>query len=898
MRKFFLLLMLCCWAFTLSAQGSGGDKYALPRRTLPLEKILIKLNEAGAELSYRPDQIPKIALKSPGGRRTIRGWLNFLLRDTELTFEDTGNGYIIFPDFNLSNREFTVYGTVTDRKSGERLIAAAVQDSSSNNGVLSNEYGFYTFTVPGGRKKIKFSYVGYASRTLELVLRGDTTVNVNLLPAGDLPEVIVTPTPNGVDEAYLRETRSSIGPEETAQMGGPGGEADPLRLARLLPGVESGADGVGGIFIRGSEAGHNLVLLDGVPVYNLNHAAGLLSIFSNHAIRRVDLYKDGLPARFGGRIGGVLDVHTRDGNLYDYETTVGASLLSAHFASEGPIKKGESSYLITGRTFWGRELLGRFSEQAKRNNGRTGRMDYQVYDLNFKFNQKVGNKGHLYLSLFNGLDDYANESQTVGGATILTSGGAVFNYESIVEREESVVWGNTVGALRYNHVFNDRFFGNFRLSYSDLVVDAAYEKADSLIELSEEVEANADLFSGRYGSAIKQLGFAFDGQMNLERSGELRFGGEVNIHRFLPQLRAGPVKLEQHPTLDALGAGAVLRPIQISTYGSYAGKFKGVQFRIGLRGQLWRSGKNFLHLSPRLLLAGKIGEQSSWRFAFDQAVQPVHLISSTVIGLPSDLWVPATPSFGPSTSQQTSLQFTRSLGNDWNLVLAGYYRDINNLVRFTEDGAEWQRNLSSGDGFAKGVELTLNKTRGLFSGWVNYTLAESRRDFDEEINLGRPFDFRYGRRHSFKALIRYQLNPKVSLTANFRYGSGAAYSLSNVTLRLADPATAVNPDEITIDITQRKNGFQLPDNHRLDINARFIINGKSSSTIEHALSVGIYNIYNRRNPIYYDIESNYVSEQENLTNLRRFKQVFIPGLLPTLSYHLKLRSRPDFNFGG
>ncbi len=890
--RFFLLLMVLCGPFVLSAQDLGGERFALPRKMMPLEKCLIKLNEAGAELSYRPDQIPPIAIKSPGGRKTLRNWLTFLLRDTELIFEDTGNGLIIYPDFDLSKRMFTVYGNVTDQKSGERLIAAAVQDSVSGDGVLSNEYGFYTFSLPGGRKLLKFSYVGYASRSLNVVIKGDTTININLLPAGNLPEVIVTPTPDGVDEAYLRETRSSIGPEETAQMGGPGGEADPLRLARLLPGVESGADGVGGIFIRGSESGHNLVLLDGVPVYNLNHAAGLLSIFSNHAIRRVDVYKDGLPARFGGRIGGVLDVHTRDGNLYDFETKVGSSLLSAHFAAEGPIKRGKSSFLVTGRSFWGKELLGRLSEIAKENAGRTGRMDYAVYDLNFKFNQRVGEKGHLYLSLFNGSDDYSNTAQTIDNATILTSGGAVFPYESVIERQESVAWGNTVGALRYNHVFSDHFFGNFRLSYSDLVVDAAYEKSDSLKELFDDFNANVDLISGRYGSAIKQLGMAFDGQMNLPASGEIRFGGEVNFHEFLPQLRAGAIELEDHPTLDALEKDNVLRPIQLSAYGSYAGKWRSIQYRIGLRGQLWRSGRNYFHLSPRLLLAGKFDDKTSWRFAFDQAAQPVHLISSTVIGLPSDLWIPATEAFGPSTSQQTSVQFTRHLSEDWNLVAAAYYRDIRDLVSFTEAGQDWQRNLSSGDGFASGLELTLNKTRGLFSGWLSYTLSESRRNFDEKINLGRPFDFRYGRRHSMKALIRYQPSPRVSLTANFRYGSGAAYSLSSVTLRLADPATIVDPREIEVDITDRKNGFRLPDNHRLDINARFIVNNKKNSLVEHAFSLGIYNVYNRKNPIYYDVESNYVSSGENLTNRRRFKQVFIPGLLPMISYHLKIKSRP------
>ncbi|MEM6772358.1 MAG: carboxypeptidase-like regulatory domain-containing protein, partial [Bacteroidota bacterium] len=220
MRRVYLLLLICLAVVTpLSAQVDGAERYDLPRRTLPLQKLLIKLNEAGAELSYRPDQIPSISLKSPGGSRTLENWLSFLLRDTELTFEDTGNGYIIFPDPFLFNRSFTISGTVTDQRSGERLIAAAIQDSLTNDGVLSNEYGFYTFTVTGGRRRLRFSYVGYASRTVDLVLKRDTVLNITMLPAGDLPEVIVTPTPLGVEETYLQETRSSIGPEETAQMG-------------------------------------------------------------------------------------------------------------------------------------------------------------------------------------------------------------------------------------------------------------------------------------------------------------------------------------------------------------------------------------------------------------------------------------------------------------------------------------------------------------------------------------------------------------------------------------------------------------------------------------------------------------------------------------------------------
>lgn len=887
--KLFFSLLAALLSLSLAAQPGGKEEYALPDRTLPLEKFLVKLNQAGAELSYRPNQIPEIALRPPGGKRTLTNWLRYLLRDTELTFAETGAGYIVLPDPDLSSKQFTVYGTITDANSGERLIAASVRDIPGG-GTLSNAYGFYSLTTAGGRRILSVSYVGYAPLRFDLVLRADTTLDVALRPAGNLPQVIVTPTPTGVDAAHLAETRSSIGPEEARQMGGFGGVADPLRVARLLPGVETGADGLGGIFIRGGEAGHNLVLLDGVPVYSLNHAAGLISIFNDQAIRRVDIYKDGLPVRFGGRIGGVIDVHTRDGNLYHHETTVGADLLTASFTSQGPIAEGRSSFLVMGRTFWGQSLLRRFSERSKARKGRTGRMDYQVYDLNFKFNQAVGRNGHLYLSLFNGLDDYRNDSNTVNEPTTLSPGGGVFRYRSIIDRQENYVWGNTVGALRYSHVFNDRFFGNFRLSYSDLQVDAAYEKSDSLLERFGDFTRNGDIYSGRYGSDIRQLGAAFDGQLDLLRAGNLRFGGEANVYRFLPFLQAGSIGLSGHIRKE-YEVETVMRPLQASLYGSYEGTFRDIRYRLGLRGQFWRNGSSFYHLSPRLLLAGQLSQRCSWRVTYDGAVQPLHLISSTVIGLPSDLWVPATSEFGPSTSRQFAGQLTRRLTRDWNLVTAVYHRNFYDLVGFTEDGQEWQSNLSRGGGQATGIEITLNRTRGKVSGWVNYTLAKSTRLFDGRINQGNRFDFRYGRQNSIKALIRYQARKNISLTANFRYGSGAAYSLSKETLRLVDPAQVVNPDQIIIDVTNEKNGVRLPANHRLDVNAHFIFNGNARSAFRHALSLGIYNVYNRHNPIYYDIESNYVSTGENLDNDRRFKQIFIPGFLPTLSYQLTFCSK-------
>lgn len=892
MAKYFLLTFLLLLSFTkLPGQSDEREQeYELPRRVMPLEKALMKLTQAGATLSYRPDQLPPLAIKVPGGKRTLPAWLDFLLKDTDLTYEPGPAGIILFPDPDLFKRSFNVYGLITDGESGERLIGAALQSLGRPGGTLTNEYGFYSLSARGGRGKIRVSYVGYQPKELDFVLRSDTLIDLSLRPNRELPTIIVTPLPEKETDVFLMETRNSVTSDEASRLGGIGGEADPLHVARLLPGVETGADGLGGIFIRGSEAGHNLVLLDGVPVYNLSHASGLLSIFSNQAIRRVDIYKDGLPARFGGRIGGVIDVHTRDGNLYESKTTVGSSLLSAHFASEGPIESGRSSYLITGRYFWAGELLRRFSEREKERLGRTGQMNSQIYDVNFKINQHIGDRGRLYFSFYKGLDNYSNNSFASDTITVLNDAGAVFRYATPRSRQEEVSWGNTVAALRYNHIFNDRFFGNFRLSYSDLLLDASSERSDSLNRVFVD-EKNGDIFSGRYASDIQQIGMAFDGQLSVGQQSSFRFGSEINFHRFLPQLRSGSIPLANHPKLSSLRENGYIRPLQISAYSSFQGRLsKGIYYRLGLRGQLWRNEVNFFDLAPRLLLAGKLGQRNSWRLSYDRTIQPVHLVSSTVIGLPSDLWVPSTPEIAPSSSSQIAAQVSRKMGEDWNIVAAAYYKDMKGLIAYSEGGlaSQWIDSLSQGTGFSRGIELSLNRTRGRLKGWVNYTLAQSRRQFDQRINIGRPFNFRFGRQHALKTVLMWEAKPGLTLTANFRISSGAAYSLSSESLLLPDPAVFDDPTNIeSIALVKDKNGITLPSNHRLDLNAHFVFNGKPGSSVTHELDVGVYNVYSRHNPIYYNIQTTYFGRESELISQGDFIQVYLSPVVPTLAYHLK-----------
>ena len=889
-RLLFLTLLFLFLAGTCVRAQEKEPRYELPRRTLPLEKALIKLTEAGAELSYRPDQIPQLALRVPGGRRTLPQWLNFLLRDTDLIHKRGPAGYLIVPDPLLTERTFTVHGVITDAESGERLIGAAIQQVGTDRGTLTNEYGFYSLDANGGRQLLRVSYTGYQARDFALVLRGDTTLDVALALDGLLPQIEVRANSLARSDLFLTESETSIRQSEVSRVNGIGGEADILNVARLLPGITSGANGFGGLSIRGSSSGHNLILLDGVPVYNVNHAGGLFSIFNDEAVRRADVYKDGIPAHFGGRIGGVLDVHTRDGNLYQPQITLGSSLLAGTVTAEGPVRKGKSSFLASGRYFWGGQVLSRLSANNKRGLGRDGQIDYDVYDLNFKLNQQVGKNGRLYLSLYRGTDDFANTAREENEVTVLTEAGAVLKYEATQRRGEAARWGNTVGALRYNYVFSDRFFANFRLSYSDLFVRAEFVRSDSLWEANNERLTHATR-SGRFGSEIRQWGTAFDGQVNLAQALKLRFGLTADLYRFLPQIRTSGVPLERQPALPQMAPGFGSEAAQLVAYASLEGAVGWLRYRAGLRQQYWRSGLTaYRNLSPRLVLGGSIRKRNHWRLTYDRQVQPIHLISSTIIGLPSDLWVPAGAGLRPSVSRQYGVQYNRQLGRGWELQIAGYDRGMRDLVDYvgTVTSPDLTDDLSVGTGVARGVETTVSYARNRTRGWLSYTLAQSRRRFDERINFGQEYPFQFDRRHAVKLLASYDLRPHLNLTATWRLESGSYFSFGQQAFVIAAPGDEADEGAV-VNVVENKNGLSLPPNHRLDVNAQWQLSKDSRRRFQHVLNFGVYNLYSRHNPVFYDLRSRYFSRGFDLVKERNFVQIFFGGALPTLSYRMTFR---------
>ncbi|WP_170067747.1 TonB-dependent receptor [Neolewinella xylanilytica] len=886
----WLLLVIGVTA-TLALRAQDNPSIFLPGGTYTLEEALVALTEQGASISYRPDQLPTTVIDLTEDIRTPSAWLDWLLRDTELTYERGSAGLLILPDAALLARTYTLYGMVSDAVSGERLIGATVQLTNAKAGTISNEYGFYTLSTSGGRHRLRATYIGYRPLEQDILLRSDTQINLRLTPNNELPQIIVTAVENGEGDARYFETGTRIGHSEVSQLGGLLGEDDPLQLARLLPGVTSGAEGIGGMLIRGSEAGHNLILLDGVPVYGLSHAGGLFSIFSNQAIRRIDLYKDAIPARFGGRIGGVLDVHTRDGNLYENELSVGSSLLSAQVAAEGPIRVGESSFLLTGRYFWASSLIRRFSEAYKRQRGRRGAMSYDVYDINFKLNQRAGKRGRIYLSVYSGLDDYTNYSWQSDTIRQLSQAGTLMTYHAPVARRESVHWGNTVAALRYNHVFSEKMFGNFRLSYSDLQTASTFERSDSFKTVNNG-DYEGKLVSGNYQSSIRQIGFAFDGQYSMGNTSFLRFGAEVNDHRFTPSLLTDTIRLDHY---GSEAGPTEYNPLQLAAYASLGGHRGNLYYRLGLRVNTWmEGGGRFTSLSPRIMFSGPLTDHIDWQLSYDRTVQPVHLLGSFVIGVPSDLWVPSTADIAPAVSPQISGKLTFHPAPTWSFTTAAYYKSMQGLIAYSEgqqSSETWKDELSRGTGKAYGLETSLQRNRGKVRGWLSYTLARSERTFDLLTNQGSTFPFRYDRRHSVNLLLIYQLGERTTLTGSWRYETGLAYSMSEIIF--SSPIDYGTPNT---PLTEERNGFRMPANHRLDLNLHTNLSSENSR-FTHAIDVGLYNVYDRHNPIYYETRPEWTTGETGPESRDQFYKIFVTPLLPTLSYRLTFSSGGRDVFG-
>ncbi len=889
-RGFTLFLLFCLLSGWVSAQSLGDQRVSLSLRETPLESALYMLmDDFGIPLSFSNSILPEKYLTAEIKDRSLPRVLDFLLQGTDLAYRQMGRQIVLYGnqyDVPPIIDHFTLSGYISDSASGEPLLSASLIDTRSGRGTHTNAYGYFSLQLPRGEARLQVSYLGYEPREIKVEISQDQILDLAMSTSLVLDEVVIVATEQLSPYEQAGYSIHSLSREDAGNLPSLGGEPDVVRTATLLPGVQTGADGFGGMYVRGGDAGQNLVLLDGVPVYNLSHAAGLFSIFNNAVVKTAELTKGAAPARYGGRLSSVLDVRTREGNNQEFSGSLDLGMLTARVLAEGPIIKGRSSFLIAARKSFINWYLKPISRQNKALSGDDGSTSFGFYDLNAKLNYKLSPNDMLFFSFYSGEDNFANGaySNRLFEAGEQGAGIGDFRYEQ--SYNEHLRWGNTVGALRWTHLFGPRLFATTSLTYSRLRVRAGYEAIDSLFRMDPPELTGSRLDYGRYGSGIEDLGLRMDLELQAGSQHTLRFGGSLNQQLYEPgvlQYDEATAELvhEQHMKATRITAQ------ELSLYLEDDMRLgERLTLNAGLRASLLNSdGEFYPRFEPRFAARFQAGKGTALRASFGIHTQVVHLLTSSNLGLPIDLWVPTTAEIPPQSARQWALGVTQSL--PWGLTasLEGYYKNMDNLVAYT-DGAyfinDWRENVTLGEGHAYGLEFLLRRTEGKTRGWIAYSFGKTNRRFDK-VNFGRTYPFRYDRRHEVKVAVRHRLSERLEVTADWIYGSGLAYSLPDYKLTYDYPGVPDLP--LDLFVFSEKNQNRLPPNHRLDLGIS--LDFPASGRFSHGLKAGVYNVYNRQNPLYYDLRPTMEVKNGGLREGKQLVQVTLAPILPYFNYTIR-----------
>ncbi len=870
------------------AQSPLVQPIHLSFREISLDSALVLLmQEEGVLLSYSADVLPAKRTFSRQYLGTpLIEVLDDLLEGTELAYTFIGRQVVIFraatqPKF------FQVSGIVTDATSGERMIGANIYDPVSLQGTTTNAYGFYSLRLPEGSRQIVYSYLGYRAFVQNIHLVADSRHDVGLQPDGQLEPVIVSEEQD-LSQADRRDRMQELDLRAMQELPALAGEPDLVRFSSLQPGIVTGTDGFGGVHVRGGNADQNLFLLDGVPVYSPTHAAGMFSIFNSQAIRSARLYKGGFPARYGGRLSSVYDIRLKEGNNQKLQGEAGISMIAAKLAIEGPIEQEASSFFVSARRTtvdpWLRSAT-RYVQQERGNNGFS---DFHFYDVHAKVNFTSGLDHRFYVSFYHGSDHFHDER----GRSVL------FQTESRNDHSQADLdWGNTIASFRWNWILHPRWFLNttifttrFRFSLLDF-----YE---FVREDQQQRQREFDLLS--FSSMIHDTGIKLEGEYHPGDFHRVRFGGGLIQHRFQP----GVMALDENSVdadvfvsngrvrnLDSLPAYGIIRSLEGEAYledewtphphwtilpGLYANLFDS-------------QGKSYLSLQPRIQIMWQPIPAISLRAAGSRMAQNLHLLTNSGLGLPSDLWVPASANIRPLVAWQGETGVTWQHPSGWQVEGAAYIKQMEHLLTWRQDAGflvngnflqgglseeYWENLVTAGSGEARGLEISVKKVSPRYSGYIAYSLANTRHRFPL-VNGGRPFPFRYDRRHVVHITQEFQLAPPLKLGMVWSWASGNPITIPQGQFDVHS-LYFIAPG---IDFSER-NAYRMKDYHRLDLTLRYTV---QQAGFTHTLDLGVYNVYNRLNPQFIRVRENiYNREQRDLV------EVSLLPVLPVISYQIRL----------
>ncbi|PLX07180.1 MAG: TonB-dependent receptor [Marinilabiliales bacterium] len=770
-------------------------------------------------------------------------------------------------------QKYTISGYVQDLRSGERIISASVYDLKTKQGTITNEYGFFSLTLPSDTVELSISFVGYAAFSSTFYLDSDISMNIELDPTIQLAEVTIT---DKKSDDLVKSTQMSMIDMPIHQIKALPvmfGEADVLKTLQLMPGVQSGSEGTSGIYVRGGGPDQNLILLDGVPVYNASHLFGFFSVFNTDAISSVKLIKGGFPARYGGRLSSVIDIRMKEGNMKEFHGEGSIGNVAAKFTFEGPIIKDKTSFIVSGRRTYIDVLAAPIVAAVSNSygDGEKLRAGYYFYDTNVKLNHKFSEKDRVYASFYTGLDK----------AYVRTSENYV--WDDTTNYDKSIFdlhWGNIKSALRWNHIFTNKLFANVTGVYSNYSFITAeqfvYERGENIV---------SDI-SFNYNSGIENIGGTIDFDYRPIPAHSIKFGGNYLYHTFEPGVFTFSVNEEGQTMTQNIGNNDIYAN-EFYAYAEDNWNINGI-FKVNLG--IHYSGfavqdRYYDSFQPRVSMRAIINERMSIKAAYSEMNQYIHLLTNSTIGLPTDLWLPSTDSVLPEYSRQAALGIAYNIDDNWDVSLEGYYKTMDNLIEYKEGASffqlstGWESKIEMGRGYSYGAELLVRKNYGKLSGWIGYTLSWSWRQFDN-IDFGEPFPYKYDRRHDISIVALYKLNENVDFGLTWVYGTGNAVTLAVARYASGFPYEYYDyyddyyssfADEV--EFYNGRNSYRMPAYHRIDLSANL---HKEKKWGTRTWSFGLYNAYSRQNPFYL-----YFGYQNNT---RVLKQVSLFPIIPSVRY--------------
>lgn len=764
--------------------------------------------------------------------------------------------FLIFSTFNiLAQDKFTLSGYIRDDETGEELIGASVSISGKGTGTVSNVYGYYSITLPKDTYDLNVQYLGYDLLSVKVFLDKDLTKNFELTESSEkLQEVEVVgerSSTKNIESVEMSVADLSIA--SIKKIPAVFGEVDIVKSIQLLPGITNAGEGVGGFFVRGGSVDQNLILLDEAVVYNPSHLLGFFSVFNPDAVKDVKLYKGGIPAEYGGRLSSLLDIRMKDGNMKRWSVSGGIGLISSKLTVEGPLKKDKASIIVSGRRTYADVFL-----KLSRNEDLKDNKLY-FYDLSAKMNYKINEKNRIFLSGYFGQDRFELGNAFATG------------------------WGNSTATFRWNHLFSPKLFSNFTFIYS---------------KFNYSLGVPDGAFAFDWNASIRDFSVKSDFTAYATPKSTLKFGFLATHHTFEP---ASFKPAEEESLLISFEVPKKYA-VEPAIYFSSEHKIgKHVVLQYGLRysafynigpGQVFQyeddgvtvadttfyeklEGIKFYHgLEPRASANFIINPKNSIKLAYNRTRQYLHLISNSTVSSPFDIWVPSDPFIAPQIGDQIALGYFRNfLDGKLETSVELYYKHMQNLVDY-KDNAELLLNdkieteLLSGMGRSFGAEFFIKKPDGRLNGWISYTISKTERRVPG-INEGDYYPATHDRRHNLSIVASFDITEKWTVSANWVYYTGLAVTF---------PVGRFNYNGVIAPIFSERNGYRLPDYHRLDLSINYA--WQKRKRWSNQINISFYNLYNRKNPF------SYTFRQENAFETKAVK-TYLFGIVPSFTYSFK-----------